>query len=88
MRRMSRETLRTNICVALSVLKPYKSRTLSLNIEHIRNEVVDDLINRIMGHPESEAVILQPDMVGTIHSPAIGRWDIDEPHPCPDLEAR
>ncbi|MEA1083196.1 hypothetical protein SFC76_02900 [Sphingomonas sp. CD22] len=88
MRRLGREQLRTNIWVALSVLKPYEKRALGLNIERIREAVADDLVRRIMGSPDSETVILQPDMAGPAHAPWLGRWGIDEPHPHPDLEPR
>lgn len=87
-RRVSRETLRTNIWVALSVLKPFQKRALGLNVDRIREEVTDDLVGRIMGRPESETVILQPDLTGSVHSPVIGKWDVDEPHPHPELKAR
>lgn len=81
MRRVTREDLRTNIWVALSVLKPYQARAFGLNVERIRNEVADDLVQRIMGQSESETVMLRPDLVGPHHSPRHGRWDVDEPHP-------
>ncbi|WP_230781580.1 hypothetical protein [Sphingomonas sp. Leaf37] len=88
MRRVTREQLRTNIWVALSVLKPYEKRALSLNVESVRNSVTDELVRRIMGAPESETVMLQPDMVGPVHGPTHGKWDIDEPHPHPELVRR
>jgi hypothetical protein len=87
-RRLSREQLRTNIWVALSVLKPFEKRALGLNVERIREEVTDDLVRRIMGARESETVILQPDMAGPAHCPHVGKWDVDEPHPHPELAAR
>lgn len=88
MRRITREELRTNIWVALSVLKPYQARALSLNVDRIRNEVTDDLVQRIMGAVDSETVMLRPDMVGSAHSPSHGKWGVDEPHPHPDLVSR
>ncbi len=88
MRRVTREELRTQLWVAMSVLKPYEKRALGLNIEMIRNSVTDDLVQRIMGSPESETVILRPDLAGPSHSPRIGRWDVDEPHPHPKLAGR
>ncbi len=88
MRRVTREQLRTNIWVALSVLKPFQKRAPGLDIERIRVDVTDDLVKRIMGRPESETVMLQPDMVGPAHAPSHGQWDVDEPHPYPDLVRR
>ncbi|USU06277.1 hypothetical protein NF699_06350 [Sphingomonadaceae bacterium OTU29LAMAA1] len=88
MNAVSRDQLRTNIWVALSVLKPYQKRALGLDIERIRSEVTDDLVQRIMGRPESETVMLRPDLVGPSHSPHHGRWDEDEPHPHPELVRR
>ena len=88
MRRITREELRTNIWVALSVLKPYQARALSLNVDRIRNEVTDDLVQRIMGAVDSETVMLRPDMVGPAHSPSHGKWGVDEPHPLEIIESR
>ena len=85
MRRISRESLRMSIWVALSVLKPWQKRALGLDIERIRNEVADDLTARVMGQPESETVMLRPSLVGPAHSPRHGRWNEDEPHPHPDV---
>ena len=87
MRRISREALRTRIWVALSVLPAWKQRPIGANDRRIREEITDDLVQRIMGSLESETVLLTPDMVGTIHSPRTGRWDLDEPHPHPELKA-
>jgi hypothetical protein len=84
-RRVSRETLRSNIWIALTVLKPYEKRALGLHIEETRKNVTEDLVRRIMGEPASETVMLKPDMVGSPHSPSIGKWGVDEEHPCPDL---
>ncbi len=81
MRRISREALRTRIWVALSVLPAWKQRTISVNDQRVREEITEDLVQRIMGQPESETVLLTPDMVGTIHSPRTGKWDVDEPRP-------
>lgn len=88
MRRITREELRTNIWVALSVLKPYQARALSLNVDRIRNEVTEDLVQRIMGAVDSETVMLRPDMVGSAHSPSHGKWGVDEPHPLKIIESR
>ncbi|WP_203310515.1 hypothetical protein [Sphingomonas beigongshangi] len=76
------------ISVALSVTTPYKQRATGINIEHVREEIVDDLVRRIMGSPESETVILRPSMCGSPLSPRHGVWGVDEPHPCPDLVRR
>ena len=82
---MSRETLRMRVWVALTVLRPGQKRAIGVDGERAREAVTDDLVRRIMGAPESEAVILQPDLAGPSHSPHRGRWDVDEPHPFPDL---
>jgi hypothetical protein len=75
--------MRTKLAVALTVRKQHTRRGLALITEHEINDVVDDLLNRIKGRPESEAVILEPDLAGPAHAPWRGRWDIDEPHPFP-----
>ena len=64
MRLVTREDLRTTIAVALAVLKPYKKTAPGLHESMIRDQVVDDLVERIMGLPENKAVILQPYLVG------------------------
>ena len=85
MRRISREGLRTIISIGLKVQPGYVKMILAKT--HVHDLLVEDITNRIMGEPESETVILKPSMVGTAHSPRHGRWDEDEPHPCPDLPA-
>lgn len=85
---ITREELRTQLWVALCVLKPYEKRALGLNVESIRQNVTDDLVRRIMGSPESETVILRPNLAGPAHSPWVGRWGKDEPHPHPELVRR
>jgi hypothetical protein len=43
------------------------------------------MLMQILGRPESEAVILQPSAVGPPLLPRIRAWDVDEPHPFPDM---
>ena len=74
-----------DIWIALTVLKPYQKRALGLDIERTREEVTDELVRRIMGAPESEAVMLVPSLAGPPLSPYRGRWGVEEPHPFPDL---
>ena len=83
MKRMSREGLRTIISIGLRV-QPGYVKTILTNT-HVHDLLVEDITNRVMGDPESETVVLKPSMVGSVHSPRRGKWDIDEPHPCPDL---
>ena len=83
-RLLTREQLRTQVWVALTVLKPYEKRALGVVVEQTRKDVTEDLVLRIMGEPESETVILQPDLVGTPYS-RVGVWNVDEPHPHPDM---
>jgi hypothetical protein len=85
MRRISREALRTRIWVGLTVLPAYKQRAIGANEQRIREQITDDLVQRIMGDPASETVLLTPDMVGTVHSPRAGKWDVDEPRPHPEV---
>lgn len=88
MRLVTRDDLRVTISVALSVTTPYKQRATGINVEHVREEIVDDLVRRIMGVPESETVILRPSMCGSPLTPRHGVWDVDEPHPHPNLIKR
>ena len=88
MRLVTRDELRMMISVALSVTKPFRQRAAGLSIETAREEITDDLVHRIMGEPESEAVILRPSLTGPPLSPRHGVWDVDEPHPHPDLGKR
>jgi hypothetical protein len=67
--------------VAITVRKQHTRRGLALITEGEINDVVDDLLNRIMGRPESEAVILEPDLVGPAHAPWRGRWVRMSPTP-------
>lgn len=85
MRRVSREALRMRLVVAMATLKPHQKTRSGLTNDAIREEIADAMIQRIMGSPASEAVILEPDLIGSPHSPSKGRWDIDEPHPHPDV---
>ena len=85
MKRLSREAIRTRISLALTVLRPYQKRELGLLAKGAHRDVVEDLTTRIMGRPESEAVILVPSLTGDPHSPRHGRWGEDEPHPHPDM---
>lgn len=85
MRRMTREAIRMRIAIALTLHKPAVKRAVGMNTEDARERVTADLVERIMCPPESEAVILVPDLYGSVHSPYHGKWDIDEPHPHPDL---
>ena len=72
------------ISVALAVLKPAQQRSVGLRTRCARDDIADDLVDRIMGKPESETVILQPDLVGSTYA-KVGEWDVDEPHPHPEL---
>lgn len=87
MRLMTRSELRTLIRVAFTVLKPAPKRVMGLTDEAARDAVAEDLVQRIMGEPRSETVILQPDLTGGAYS-RVGEWDVHEPHPCPDLLKR
>ena len=85
MRRMTRDAIRMRIGIALTLHKPAVKRAGGMSTEDARERVTEDLVQRIMGPPESEAVILVPDLYGSVHSPVRGKWDVDEPHPHPDL---
>lgn len=84
MRLLTRQQLRTQVWVALTVLKPFQKRALGVLVDQTREEVTDDLVYRIMGEPESETVILQPDLVDSPYT-RVGKWNVDEPHPHPEL---
>ena len=88
MRLVTRNELATTIRVALQVSLPYVKKTLALQQDTAREMLVEDLTSRIMGKPESETVILQPDLAGFGMSSKPGVWDLDEPHPYPELRNR
>lgn len=88
MRLVTRDDLRMTISAALSVTTPCKQRATGINVEHVGEEIVDDLVRRIMGAPESETVILRPSMCGSPLPPRHGVWNVDEPHPHPELLKR
>jgi|GEM_PF-3059350 len=88
MMRIGREELRMLIQIGLTVRKKYEKRELGLLTSIVIEEVTDAMVMRIMGSKDSETVMLRPDMVGPSHSPSHGRWDIDEPHPHPDVPFR
>lgn len=88
MRLVTRKEMATTIRVALQVSPPYVKKTLALQQDTACEMLVEDLVTRIMGKPESETVILQPDLAGFGMSSKPGVWDIDEPHPHPELRKR
>jgi len=87
MDRITREALRTEIWIVLTVLRPHQKRPLGIDVERIRGEVTDLLVDRILGQPDSEAVLVRPSIVGGVHATRRGRWGEDEPHPFPSLTA-
>lgn len=88
MRLVTRKEMATTIRVALQVSPPYVKKTLALQQDTACEMLVEDLVTRIMGKPESETVILQPDLAGFGMSSKPGVWDLDEPHPHPKLRNR
>jgi hypothetical protein len=88
MNRISREELRMIIHIALKVRRKYERARLELDSTRAVETVTNDLVHRIMGREESETILISPSDVGTIHSPKRGSWDVDEPHPHPDLPYR
>lgn len=88
MRLVTRIELATTIRVAITVAPPYVKKALELQHASARDLLVEDLTSRIMGAPESETVILQPDLAGFGTGSKPGVWDLDEPHPHPELRKR
>jgi hypothetical protein len=88
MKLVTRAELATTIRVSLQVSPPYVKTTLALQQDTAREMLVEDLTIRIMGKPESETVILQPDLAGFGMSSKPGVWDQDESHPHPELGKR
>lgn len=88
MRLVTRKEMATTIRVALQVSPPYVKKTLALDQDTACEMLVEDLVTRIMGKPESEMVILQPDLAGFGMGSKPGVWDVDEPHPHPNLRKR
>ena len=86
MRRLSRETVCERIYLALTTFRPmFVRKNLGFDAERDRRTLADAMVDRVMGAPDSEAVVLVPDMVGDAHTVRYGRWDEDEPRPCPDV---
>lgn len=85
MKLVTRDEVRMMVSIALTVAAPYKKRAVGLVAEEARRDVTEDLVHRLMGAPESESVILRPSLVGSPLSPSHGVWDVDEPHPHPEL---
>lgn len=77
----TRDDLRIRLSVALSVFPTTPQRALGITAESARERLVEELVFRSMGSPESEALILEPSNVGPMHAPWRGRWGEDEPHP-------
>ena len=88
MRLVTRKEMATTIRVALQVSPPYVKKTLALQQDTACEMLVEDLVTRIMGRPDSETVILQPDLAGFGMGSKPGVWDLDEPHPHPELRKR
>ena len=60
MRRVSRKDLLDTLYIALTVLRHSQKRALGVDVERMRPEVVETLVYRVMGPPETEAVLLPP----------------------------
>ncbi len=85
MKRLSRQTIQLRIAIGLTVLPKHHKRALGLNSQAAVDFAAADMVQRIMGNVESEAVVLVPDRHGNAHQPRHGVWGVDEPHPAPDL---
>lgn len=86
MHRISRDELRMRLAIALTLYKRSEKRVMGIDTERKLNQVVDDLVGRIMGYPDNENVILKPSAVTTRDGERQGVWDQDEPHPVSILE--
>lgn len=83
MKRLSRETIQLRVAIGLTVLPKHHKRALGLNSQAAIDFAAADMVQRIMGNAESEAVVLVPDRHGDAHQPRHGVWGVDEPHPAP-----
>ena len=85
MRRVTRDAVRMWLRIGLMVRRAHDRRGLAIMSEHAVDDVVEDMLMRIMGREEGEAVILEPSLHGPAHAPWRGKWGEDEPHPFPDV---
>lgn len=86
MRRLSRDDARLRLRIALGLYKRSEKKVMGISTETLRDQMVEDILSRIMGSPYNEAVILSPSNVISQAGEREGYWDRDEPHPVPILE--
>jgi hypothetical protein len=87
MRRMSRDDARMTLRIALGLYKRSEKKVMGINTEILRDQMVEDILRRMMGSPDNESVILSPSNVLSQAGERAGYWDRDEPHPVPILES-
>lgn len=78
---VSRDHLRLSLRIGLGLYKRTDRKRLGIDSDVLLNEVVEDILTRVMGTPYNEAVILRPSQVTQQAGQWEGRWGRDEPHP-------
>lgn len=86
MRRLSRDDARLILRIALGLYKRSEKKVMGIDTEALRDQMVEDILRRMMGSPDNESVILRPSNVVSQAGERQGYWDRDEPHPVPILE--
>ena len=76
---VTREQLRTNLRSLLVVKKPWQKRALEITQEVAMNQLIEEVLIRVLGSPEN--VLLAPSRVMRQQGERPGRWGQDEPHP-------
>ncbi|MBB3877880.1 hypothetical protein [Sphingomonas pseudosanguinis] len=83
---MTRDEARLTLRIALGLYKRSEKKVMGINTEILRDQMVEDILRRMMGSPHNESVILRPSNVVSQAGEREGYWDRDEPHPVPILE--
>ena len=81
MERVSRDHLRLTLRIALGLYKRTDKKRFGIEVDTQLDRMVEDILNRVMGTPYNEAVILRPSAIRDRIGNREGRWGQDEPHP-------
>ena len=87
MERVSRDHLRLVLSIALKLYRRSEKKAFGIESETVLNKMVEDILTRVMGRPENEAVILRPSRIIRQIGEREGRWGEDEPDPQDALPA-
>ena len=78
---VTREQLRLALWSALVVKKPWQKKALQITHETALKHMVEEILERVLGSPQNEHVLLAPSRVIQQAGERPGRWGSDEPHP-------